>query len=53
MYSYANDPDDVALAAACEPMPANLHVGSADHQEVTGGPVIDFEDILNRKIVKQ
>ena len=53
VYSYANDPDDVALAAACEPMPANLHVGSADHQEVTDGPVIDFEDILNRKIVKQ
>jgi hypothetical protein len=53
VYSYANDPDDVALAAACEPMPANLHVGSADQQEVTDGPVIDFEDILNRKIVKQ
>lgn len=53
VYSYANDPDDVALAAACEPMPANLHVGSADHQEVADGPVIDFEDILNRKFVKQ
>ena len=53
VYSYASDPDDVALAAACEPMPANLHVGSADHQEVTAGPVIDFEDILNRKFVKQ
>ena len=53
VYSYANDPDDVALAAACEPMPANLHVGSADHQEVADGPIINFEDILNRKIVKQ
>ena len=53
VYSYANDPDDVALAAACEPMPANLHIGSADQQEVTDGPVIDFEDILNRIIVKQ
>ena len=29
IHSYADDPDEVALAASCEPMPANLHVHDA------------------------
>ena len=34
VHSYADDPDDVALAAACEPMPANLHVHDASETKL-------------------
>ena len=48
VWSYADDPDDVALAMACEPMPANLHIGQGG-QPAPGTPVIDFNDILSSK----
>ena len=48
VFSYANDPDDVALAAACEPMPANLHVYDYNEKgrEITDGVVIDLMEIV-------
>lgn len=45
IWSYADDPDDVSLALACEPMPANLHVCQGDHPNPDTA-VIDFNDIL-------
>jgi hypothetical protein len=48
VFSYANDPDDVALAAACEPMPANLHVAYADGEikETSDGMIINLNEIV-------
>ena len=46
VHSYASDPDDTALAAAIEPMPANLHVHRCDDKAVAEGDVIDMNDIL-------
>ncbi len=48
VWSYADDPDDVAMAMACEPMPANLHIcqGGQPGPDI---PVIDFNDILSSK----
>ena len=34
IHSYADDPDEVALAASCEPMPANLHVHDASEAKM-------------------
>ena len=44
VYAYADDPDDQALLAACEPMPANLHVAAP--QESRRGDIIDMNNIL-------
>ncbi len=48
VFSYANDPDDVALAAACEPMPANLHVAYSDGEikETSDGMIINLNEIV-------
>ena len=50
VHSYASDPDDVALLAACEPMPHNLHVhGSEEGDTVVGNShVIDFSAIVSK-----
>ncbi len=50
VHSYADDADDVALAAACEPMPQNLHVhhcaGEAEAIEAsTGTHIINLSEI--------
>ena len=48
--SYADDPDDVALAASCEPMPANLHVYDASEAKVNRDMpnIIDFSKIIHQ-----
>jgi hypothetical protein len=45
VHSYASDPDDTALAAAIEPMPANLHVHPCD-ATATGSTIINLNDII-------
>ena len=48
IHSYADDPDDVALAAACEPMPANLHVHDASEAKIDAAMpnIIDLKALL-------
>ena len=46
VYAYADDADDVALAAACEPMPANLHVCSLGSELPQTGNIINVEQII-------
>ena len=46
VYAYADDADDVALAAACEPMPANLHVCSLESELPQTGNIINVEQII-------
>ena len=51
VHSYASDPDDVALASACEPLPSNLYVHLCqDEAEARAAaadlPVIDLADII-------
>jgi hypothetical protein len=46
VHSYASDPDDTALAAAIEPMPANLHVHPYD-ATATGSTIINLNDIIS------
>jgi hypothetical protein len=48
VWSYASDPDDVALAAACEPMPSNLHVCSATAEKPAGGDILDLQEIVKQ-----
>lgn len=48
VWSYASDPDDVALAAACEPMPSNLHVCSATAEKPADGDILDFQEIVKQ-----
>lgn len=48
VWSYASDPDDVALAAACEPMPSNLHVCSATAEKPAGGDILDLLEIVKQ-----
>lgn len=48
--SYAFDPDDAALASACEPFPNNLHVIYSENRQkvleiVDGSNIIDFNNI--------
>jgi hypothetical protein len=49
IHSYADDPDDVALAAACEPMPANLHVHDASEAKANRdmSNIIDLSKIIH------
>ena len=49
IHSYADDPDDVALAASCEPMPANLHIYDASEVKVDAetSNIIDLSKILH------
>ena len=48
IYSYADDPDEVALAASCEPMPANLHVCQAAELNIAiaTSNIIDLSRLL-------
>ena len=48
VHSYTDDPDDFALASACEPMPANLHVHDASEAKIDADTphVIDLSKIL-------
>ena len=50
IHSYADDPDDVALAAACEPMPANLHVHDGSEAKIAAETpnIIDFSKITDK-----
>ena len=50
IHSYAHDADDVALAAACEPMPRNLHVHHCTSEaeaieSSTGTHIINLSEI--------
>jgi hypothetical protein len=50
IHSYADDADDVALAAACEPMPRNLHVHHCTNEaeaieSSTGTHIINLSEI--------
>ena len=45
VHSYASDPDDTAMAAAIEPMPANLHVHPCD-ATATGSTIINLKDVI-------
>ena len=47
--SYTDDPDDAALAASCEPKPANLHVYCASdaQYDTKSSNMIDFSTIMN------
>ena len=49
VHSYADDPDDAALAAACQPMPANLHVhfNEDDGEHQSSDNQNDNENIIN------
>ena len=49
IHSYADDPDDAALAASCDPMPANLHVYDASEAKIDADAsnIIDFSKILH------
>ena len=52
IHSYAYDPDDAALAAAIEPMPANLHVHyctdeAAALQSATGTKILNLSELLS------
>jgi hypothetical protein len=42
VHSYADDADDVALLAACEPMPGNLHVHHNSETPPTGSCLYDL-----------
>ena len=47
VHSYADDPDDVALAACCDPLPSNLHIHLAGDPPATHhGNIIDLANIL-------
>ena len=48
VHSYTDDPDDFALASACDPMPANLHVHDASEAKIDADTphVIDLSKIL-------
>jgi len=52
IHSYAYDPDDAALAAAVEPMPANLHVHyctdeAAALQSAAGTNILNLSELLS------
>lgn len=53
--SFADDPDDAALAASCEPKPANLHVYNASEINLdTKMPnKIDVSSIMSEELMKQ
>lgn len=51
VHSYSNDPDDVALATCCEPLPENLQIFYSDEQKMSeikasGGNIIDLQSII-------
>jgi 1-acyl-sn-glycerol-3-phosphate acyltransferase len=46
IHSYADDPDDVALAASCDPLPANLHVRHASEPDADMSNIIDLRTLL-------
>jgi 1-acyl-sn-glycerol-3-phosphate acyltransferase len=48
IHSYADDPDEVALAASCEPKPANLHVHLASelNSATATSNIIDLSRLL-------
>ena len=50
VHAYADNPDDAALIAACEPLPENLHVHYCSGEQealhaAEGTNIIDFSDI--------
>ena len=49
IHSYADDPDEVALAASCEPKPANLHVHLASelNSATATSNIIDLSRLIN------
>ena len=52
IHSYAYDPDDAALAAAVEPMPANLHVHCCTdeaeaRQAAAGTNILNLSELLS------
>ena len=46
IHSYADDPDDVALAASCDPLPANLYVHHASETDADMSNIIDLRTLL-------
>lgn len=51
VHAYIDDPDDAALAAACEPMPANLHIHYCNDEKealasASGTNIINLSDII-------
>ena len=46
VHSYADDADDVALLAACEPMPGNLHVHHNSETPPTGSCLYDLNTLF-------
>ena len=49
VHSYADDPDDVALAACCDPLPKNLHIHpTGEAPEGTATHTIDLAEILRQ-----
>ena len=47
VHAYADDPDDAALAAACEPLPENLHVHLNTGTDCLIEPMIAGSNIIN------
>ena len=52
VHAYIDDPDDAALAAACEPLPENLHIHYCNDEKealasASGTNIINFADIIN------
>lgn len=46
IHSYTDDPDDFALASACEPKPDNLHIHQMTEADTDMVNIIDFSNIL-------
>ena len=46
IHSYTDDPDDFALASACEPKPDNLHIHQMTEANTDMVNIIDFSNIL-------
>jgi 1-acyl-sn-glycerol-3-phosphate acyltransferase len=52
VHAYIDDPDDAALAAACEPLPENLHIHYCNDEKealasASGTNIINLSDIIN------